>query len=762
MALLKKTIDSGTVLLAIMTIGLAVGCGSNTVVPGNVYYVSPDGADDNPGTIDQPFATLAMAGSVLQPGDTCYLREGVYRDVLRPARSGTADQPITISGYDDETAVISAADPITGWEAEEGGVCSAPMGWTLEAGDQIFSGEEMLCEARWPNAGTNLLFQPQRASASGGSPRTLVCESIPGGDDAWTGAKLWCAGGAAWICWTATITDYDAESHTLSFDTERSGWYVPRRGSRFVLRGLRRCLDAPGEWFYDSATQRLLLIPPEGATMDALDIQAKRRTDAVDLSRLSYITLTGLHLFAGGVRMDDASSHNTLENITARFVAHSWSQDVSRNTGILIRGDNHLLLNCDLGYSSASVLSVTGSDNRVINCLIQHGGYAGLWRGTVTLAGRRIVFSHNTVRHAGRDLINTHGLMESLIQYNDVSEAGWLTSDLGMFYGHNTDFANTEFRYNWVHDSHAEQHSMGIYFDHLSHNAIVHHNVVWNVGRDPIRFNNPSYCDLVFNNTCWRTGPVTTFDHSHRNDLFACRYTNNIFNAQPRLPDHVVWANNMIDPAPPYRDPAGKDFRPPEGIRWDVGAYEPDQPRWTAGHDFDNPPAPLPVYQAPRIAWMNVVRNACFEFGSLEGWAMTDGQNAQLVEGNDWGNNYGRGPMQPTGTSKFELKLGPARGGVSQTISGLSPNTSYTLSAWVRVSDAAETVEVGVTGHGGQEMAVSTSSTQWTRLSVDFTTGLESDTATIYVLKASDGPGNAWADNVTLPLTSDSDPQTLP
>ena len=102
--------------------------------------------------------------------------------------------------------------------------------------------------------------------------------------------------------------------------------------------------------------------------------------------------------------------------------------------------------------------------------------------------------------HAGRDLINTHGLMESLVQYNDVSEAGWLTKDLGMFYGHNTDFANTEFRYNLVHDNHAEHCAMGIYFDHLSHNAIVHHNVVWNVGMDPIGSTTPAtatWCSTI-------------------------------------------------------------------------------------------------------------------------------------------------------------------------------------------------------------------------------------------------------------------------
>jgi hypothetical protein len=747
----KAMVERGVILLVI-AVALVSCDGGPRAEEASVYYVSPAGSDSGPGTIDKPFATLAKAASVLQPGDTCYLREGVYREVLRPARSGTADRPITIANYGDETAVISGADPITGWRAEEDGVWSAPMDWSLDDGDQVFNGDEMLFEARWPDAGPKPFYEPQRAWAWGGSSQTLVYGKFSDADDAWVGADLWCASGAAWICWTAEVTGYDAETHTLSFERELGPWYLPRPGNRFVLRGLRRCLDVPGEWFYDSEAERLLLIPPDGADVNALTIQAKRRTDAVDLSGRSHIVLDGLHVFAGGIRMDDTSSHNTLHRVTARFVSHSWSRDIGARAGILVHGSNHLLLSCDLGYSSASVVSVEGRDHRIINCLIQRGGYAGLWNGTVRLSGRRIVFSHNTVRHAGRDLINTFGLMESLVQYNDVSDAGWLTGDLGMFFGCNTDYANTEFRYNWVHDSHAAHHAVGIYFDHLSHNAIVHHNVIWNVKMDPIRVSNPSYGSLVFNNTSWRTGAVRSFDHSGRNDLFACRFFNNIVNEPFRVPDHVVLANNLIDPDPPLRDPPGGDFRLAEDAPPGVGAYEPGDPMWRAGCDLTNPPDPLPVYRPPRIAWMNTVTNACFEFGTLEGWNKTHAGNAELVAGNNWGNNWGEGPAQPTGTSKLELKLGPGRDGVSQIVSGLSPGRTHTLSVWVKVSDAAESVEVGVTDYGGPDVTASSSSTEWTRLSVEFTTGPEAEGATIHILKASDGSGSAWGDNVTLPL----------
>jgi hypothetical protein len=44
----------------------------------NAFYVAPYGKNDNPGTKAHPFATIQKAQSVIQPGDTVYLRGGTY------------------------------------------------------------------------------------------------------------------------------------------------------------------------------------------------------------------------------------------------------------------------------------------------------------------------------------------------------------------------------------------------------------------------------------------------------------------------------------------------------------------------------------------------------------------------------------------------------------------------------------------------------------------------------------------------------------
>ena len=750
---MKKPRGLGRSIAIVSTLFLAAAALPRETRSGELF-VAPDGDDGNPGTRAKPFASLARLAAAAKPGDTCYLRAGVYRQVLRPNRSGTKDAPITFRNFDGERAVLSGADVLTGWRDEGKGVWSAAMEWSLPDGNQVFADGAMMIEARWPShLEGDPLFKPRLAKASGGSPTTLSCDYLPGPDNCWVGADLWCAGGTAWIFWNATVTAYDAGTHTLTFEKARDNkWRTPKRGSRFLLRGPRNRPDAPQEWSYDADKRRLLLFPPKGKQVADLVVEAKRRTDTVDLSGRSHIVIQDLAFRAGGIRTDEGSSHIVLKGLAGRYVSHSSRKNVSNTASVLIYGHDMLVLNCDLGYSSGTVLNIRGRDNRIINCHIHHGCYSAMFNsGTVNLGGRRTVFSHNTVRHAGRDLINQR-TVAGLIQYNDTSDAGWLVEDLGMFYSHNHDYANSVFRHNHVHDGRCRQ-SSGIYFDHLSHNAIVHHNVVWNVPLNPISFNNPAYNNLVFNNTCWRTGRVWSFDHSRRNDLFACRFFKNIYNAQISLPGNAAVYDNLVLKNPPFRNPAARDFRIKEGHEKNVGAYPPGATLWRVGWDPENPPDPLPVWEPPNVPWMNGVLNSCFERTELEDWELTDAKQAVLVEGNGWGNVWGRKQQaQPTGTSRFELRLGPSRDGVRQTVTGLHPGVTYTVSAWMRVSDKAETVELGASGYGGKPVSTPLSSKQWVRKSVTFKTGPKANRVTIHLRKTSGGGGHAWCDNLTLPL----------
>ena len=79
----------------------------------NDIFVSTTGNDGSgDGTVGNPYATIERACDFVGPGDTIYLRGGVYTGVQHkvnpwnPSQNGSASSPITVTGYDGEEVVL--------------------------------------------------------------------------------------------------------------------------------------------------------------------------------------------------------------------------------------------------------------------------------------------------------------------------------------------------------------------------------------------------------------------------------------------------------------------------------------------------------------------------------------------------------------------------------------------------------------------------------------------------------------------------------
>ena len=64
------------------------------------YYVSNQGSDENPGTINSPFKTIQKAADVVAEGDIINLLEGSYHEeVTLNNTSGSQGEPIIFQPY---------------------------------------------------------------------------------------------------------------------------------------------------------------------------------------------------------------------------------------------------------------------------------------------------------------------------------------------------------------------------------------------------------------------------------------------------------------------------------------------------------------------------------------------------------------------------------------------------------------------------------------------------------------------------------------
>ncbi len=100
-----------------------------SIADGPSHFVDPvRGNNESDGSQSQPWKTLQHAVSQLAPGDTLYLRGGIYFERVTASVRGSQDKPVTIRGFPGELAIIDGGlreffeSPQSAWEAAVNGV----------------------------------------------------------------------------------------------------------------------------------------------------------------------------------------------------------------------------------------------------------------------------------------------------------------------------------------------------------------------------------------------------------------------------------------------------------------------------------------------------------------------------------------------------------------------------------------------------------------------------------------------------------------
>ena len=162
--IMRKTAESVSRARYLVPLLLVAGCVSGALperASAATYYVSPAArdsgdscnADNGNGSLTNPWASLFYATTKLQPGDTLYMRGGVYREnfsafgtecsaesshtIARIAAvAGTATAPVLIRPYQNENVVIDTTpvgyETASQWKrCESGSVCGACSGVSI-------------------------------------------------------------------------------------------------------------------------------------------------------------------------------------------------------------------------------------------------------------------------------------------------------------------------------------------------------------------------------------------------------------------------------------------------------------------------------------------------------------------------------------------------------------------------------------------------------------------------------------------------------
>ncbi len=627
--------------LRIIVLGIGIfasmamsGCES----PG--YFVSPNGSDDNPGTIDRPFKTVQKCADLIQPGETCWLRKGTYRETIQPRVSGTREKPIVFAAYKNEQVTISGVEIVKDWSSHRGSIyrsdVSLPINDYSDTGflaNQIFVNGEMMPEARFPNLDEKRDFlRPTLIGgglkSEGGTAATIENSEIPALSEGWAGAKVW--SNEWYTTRTGTITGGTAGKLTaqMSAPWDRGGFWL-------YFFGKLELLDAEGEWFYDDSSQNLYLWSPDSKTPSAVEV--KQRNFAFDLSERSYITVRNLNLFANTITTSDRSTGIVIDGIRAKYVSHhmtlpplpesekAYDADDAlflaahaHDTGIQLRGNGHILKNSVIDGSSGNGVLLEGNEHQVTNNIIANTNYQVSYAAPVRINGNGHRITHNTIKRTGRDAISwdwhTAGIDGRNIEiaYNDISSFGMLSTDLGAVYVCcHVNLEGGSIHHNWIRDAQAFSPfwgTRGIYLDIESFNSTIHHNVVWNLTGSEDNYSlvagSPRGYERVFNNTFLgdvylNDGPVEARNNifAGSKEIVADRESNNLFIdtdvkfVQPPIAKSLA---EIIRPIPDFTPQADSpaidagvsipqittDFT---GKFPDIGAYERYLPAWKAG-----------------------------------------------------------------------------------------------------------------------------------------------------------------------------------
>ena len=541
-----------TVLIAGYFLSAAIFTASAVERQPTEFFVSMDGNDNNPGTINKPFLTPEKARNAIRelknngnPPDTIlvYFRKGDYvrsktlKLILED--SGTSNFPVVWKAYQGERVRFIGGMKISGFKRVNNNeilnrldkpACDNVLVTDLRAqgindfgkfssrgfgrpttpshGELIFNNLPMTL-ARWPNTGeweriTDFPRDSVKADGQGKKMGALSGGFFYSSDRPakWKNTgNIWVYGYWAydWANSYERVTELNPERHFIK-TAEPYGNYGFVKNQRFCFLNILEELDQPGEWFLDRDSGLLYFWPPS-AIESGEAIFSELEEPFLLLNNVSHVSFSGIEFEAsrGNAIQIEVGEGNRIEGCMLR--------NIGNNAIIVNGGANHGIISCDISDSGDCGVLLTGGDRQTLtscghfveNCHFQRQGrWTKCYVPAISMSGVGMRSSHNLIHNHPHAAILFTG-NEMMIEYNDIHHTAMETGDVGAIYtGRDYTYRGNSIRYNYIHETGGVRGSKGIYMDDCVSGTEVYGNIFYKVhwgmfiggGRDHLVENN--------------------------------------------------------------------------------------------------------------------------------------------------------------------------------------------------------------------------------------------------------------------------------
>ena len=536
------------VLLALTLVGISWSGGRAAAA--SEFWVAPNGADDQPGTQDRPFATLARAQQAVRQLVAKGLTEdvrvtlagGVYRLektlVLSPEDSGTAAHRVSYAAAAGQRVIVTGGRRIEGWREGAGGAWVADVPQAADgkwAFTQLWVNGRRAVRARTPNADdANPHWQLASAELSK-DLKTFTVRLAPGllkpiarADQ----VEVMIAGN--WEINRKRVAKIDAASGVVELAGPHIGGpeYIQPAAGRFChFENAIEMLDRPGEWFLDTAAGKLHYRPRDGEDMTRALVIAPVLTQLVQIRGVAgkpvrnvhftgiTLTATDWPIPAGGYQGIQACHYNTAGSPAGRIPAavdFQFAEACSVEDGALLHlggcgvelGEgcvDNLVQGNRISDVAGNGVNVGGgvpkgnrvANNHVFDCGRSFYGAVGIWVGIA----ERTTVAHNLVHdlpYTGISIgwewsTRPTPCRENVVEANHVYNVMNRLCDGGCIYTLGWQ-PGTVIRGNHLHDVHRSQFAQGapnngMFIDEGSKGYSFENNVIYDTAAELVRFN---------------------------------------------------------------------------------------------------------------------------------------------------------------------------------------------------------------------------------------------------------------------------------